>query len=98
MNVFQHFEIGLRVLGLEVYDLAANHAVHSAGSMRDFFEDPNPQSCSPPQCTELGAGACRRRIRCAAWLCEWKQDAASQAAAGGPKLRQSGFAPVPRSL
>src|SRR5437016_12385261 len=38
MNVFQHFEIGLRVLGLEVYDLAANHAVYSARATRDFFD------------------------------------------------------------
>src|SRR5436305_12673064 len=43
MDVLQHFEIGLRVLGLEVYDLAADHAVHSARSTRDFFDDPDPR-------------------------------------------------------
>src|SRR5947199_389404 len=43
MDVLQHFEIGLRVLGLEVYDLAANHAVYSARPPRNFFDDPDPR-------------------------------------------------------
>src|SRR5207253_11423275 len=43
MDVLQHFEIGLRVLGLEVYDLAANHAVYSARPPRNFFDDSDPR-------------------------------------------------------
>src|SRR5438874_6776344 len=43
MNVLQHFEIGLPVLGLEVYNLAANHAVYSARPPRNFFDDPDPR-------------------------------------------------------
>src|SRR6266702_3450013 len=114
MDVLQHFEIGLRVLGLEVYDLGANRRCPKREDRRgsknryaafqarrrdlQFQWEPNPQSCSPPQCTELGAGACRQRIRCGASLCEWKRDAEFRGATGDPERNQSGPAPAPKSL
>src|ERR1019366_5882749 len=39
VNVFKGGEVGLLVLGFEVDDLAADHAVNGAGGMDDFPDD-----------------------------------------------------------
>ncbi len=42
MNIFERSQIGLFVLGFEIHDLAANHAVDCAGGMRDLADDWQP--------------------------------------------------------
>src|SRR5438552_15935659 len=69
MDVLQHFEIGLRVLGLEVYDLAANHAVYSARPPRNFFDDPDPRLSRTMQpCQNL---ICLSLQRVSRKNCDW---------------------------
>ena len=39
MDVFQHFDIRLAVLSLQVDDLAADHSIYGSCSTSDFFDD-----------------------------------------------------------
>ena len=39
MDIFESGEVGLLVLGFEVHDLAADHAVDGSGGVRYFPDD-----------------------------------------------------------